>query len=815
MSAKLRELIGARIGTFDGLAKAVEADERRRFASGWRIQSGNSFAYTKGLDGETCRAVLIEAFLERDAIRQAQPRTFGWTVSADILGALLTAYGRSALDWTIDEVHAVLDATGEVPFDAFATIDDYRFAAGLAEQLERRQGLDKQCRVALQRIRDNVGHRADSTDGGSASNISALSSRLLALLPQPHEVFGGVTISEADNFGQLAIKRLKVFAGHPELGSMLALLAKPGGSSSWRAEVVRQHTISPLLRNLARCLVDVLATMEISLAEPLAPSSVGLIKGSTAVLGEIGDALDAVLLERATNNSSPVARAFYAYGAPTRACIAALGALRLTEAQSALVRLQATYRSGDLKKRIAAALDDVASRSGMSLGELIERQVDDAALDGDHALTVGNSSLAAELRVTSHGVTTTWLVDGHPVAKVLPEAKTEHAEIVTAVKTQAKALATAVAAQRTRLEGLFAEGRTWNPSDWQSFYIGHRLVGPLAADLLWQGEIDGNWTTFLGSSRLPEGTSKIRLWHPLEAPAEEIEYWRNAVVRLQLRQPFKQVYREHYVLTPAERESGRLSARFARHTLRNDQVFALTKARGWQAKWLGAFDGGYEATPRFVLGEGQYRVGFDLTLSDDYGFDDCALSGVVHFERLSGKAWRLIDLTDVPPLVFSEAMRDVDLFVSIATVTNDPTWRERRIQAQAARDAWDVLANGQLTPAGEIRRAALERILPNLKIASQCTLDDRSLRVRGTYGEYAINLGTANVMLLPRNLYLCIIQGSSGASRGIFLPFEGDDLLSLVLSKAVLLAADHKITDESILRQLRWAAVAEPHETSQ
>ena len=34
-------------------------------------------------------------------------------------------------------------------------------------------------------------------------------------------------------------------------------------------------------------------------------------------------------------------------------------------------------------------------------------------------------------------------------------------------------------------------------------------------------------------------------------------------------------------------------------------------------------------------------------------------------------------------------------------------------------------------------------------------------------------------------------------------PFDGDDMLSIILSKAILLAADSKITDATILRQIR------------
>ncbi len=47
-------------------------------------------------------------------------------------------------------------------------------------------------------------------------------------------------------------------------------------------------------------------------------------------------------------------------------------------------------------------------------------------------------------------------------------------------------------------------------------------------------------------------------------------------------------------------------------------------------------------------------------------------------------------LADVPPLVFSEVMRDVDLFVGVASVANDPTWGERTDDAHF--DYWQSYA---------------------------------------------------------------------------------------------------------------------------
>jgi hypothetical protein len=37
----------------------------------------------------------------------------------------------------------------------------------------------------------------------------------------------------------------------------------------------------------------------------------------------------------------------------------------------------------------------------------------------------------------------------------------------------------------------------------------------------------------------------------------------------------------------------------------------------------------------------------------------------------------------------------------------------------------------------------------------------------------------------------------------VFLPFEGDSLLSVILSKAFLLAEDRKIKDPTIVNQIR------------
>lgn len=54
----------------------------------------------------------------------------------------------------------------------------------------------------------------------------------------------------------------------------------------------------------------------------------------------------------------------------------------------------------------------------------------------------------------------------------------------------------------------------------------------------------------------------------------------------------------------------------------------------------------------------------------------------------------------------------------------------------------------------------------------------------------------------PNDQYLCIVQDPKGGADNLFLPFEGDARLSLILSKTFLLAADTTITDQTIVRHI-------------
>lgn len=303
---------------------------------------------------------------------------------------------------------------------------------------------------------------------------------------------------------------------------------------------------------------------------------------------------------------------------------------------------------------------------------------------------------------------------------------------------------------------------------------------------------------------VPEHTSdEVRLWHPLEKTPDEVQAWRERLERLGIQQPFKQAHREIYLLTDAERRTATYSNRFAGHILKQSQFRALATARGWQAPFLGGWDGGNGVANR-ALPDNWHAEFWVNPVGDDYGES----WGFLHLSTdqvrfCAGTAGEPSPMEQVPALIFTETMRDVDLFVSVASVGNDPMWHDGGPDGRH-QDYWTQFAFGELGASATTRREVLQRLIPKLKIAGQCSFTDRCLVVEGRHRKYRIHLGSGNILMEPNDQYLCIVADRRKAleRQDVLLPFEGDGMLSVILSKAFLLAEDWKIVDPSITQQI-------------
>src|SRR5205814_6229563 len=109
------------------------------------------------------------------------------------------------------------------------------------------------------------------------------------------------------------------------------------------------------------------------------------------------------------------------------------------------------------------------------------------------------------------------------------------------------------------------------------------------------------------------------------------------------------------------------------------------------------------------------------------------ISDQIRFHRAGER--EPLPLEQIPPLVFSEIMRDVDLFVGVASVGNDPTWQDGGPQGRF-QTYWQSYSFGDLNESAKTRKAVLETLIPRLKIANHCSLTDKFLRVQAALLTY-------------------------------------------------------------------------------
>ncbi|MFI0407512.1 DUF4132 domain-containing protein [Actinomadura sp. 3N508] len=390
--------------------------------------------------------------------------------------------------------------------------------------------------------------------------------------------------------------------------------------------------------------------------------------------------------------------------------------------------------------------------------------------------------------------------------KSVPAAvRRDHKDELKELRELVKRVDAQIATLARALEGGYTADAAHPFGRWRDTLVNHPIAGPAVRRLIWEVEVaPGEWRSVLPEVGLPDAVADdapVRLWHPLRSDPDTVRAWRDLLVDRRIRQPFKQAFREIYLLTPAERETAAYSTRFAAHLVHYRRLFALFRARGWTSRLLGPWDGGDTDEATRTLAAGEWQIRFFHVLADWEGEEPIAGTDRVRFARRVGGAWRDAPLADVPPLVFSEAMRDVDLFIAVTSIATDDMWEDGEAHAYWVREWYADL--GEST---ETRKDALARVLPRTKIADRCTIDGRYLTVRGRLRTYKIHLRSANVVMEPDDAFLCIVAERRKAAPGrVFLPFE-EELLSLILSKAFLLAADDEITDESILPQIKRGA---------
>ncbi len=228
-------------------------------------------------------------------------------------------------------------------------------------------------------------------------------------------------------------------------------------------------------------------------------------------------------------------------------------------------------------------------------------------------------------------------------------------------------------------------------------------------------------------------------------------------------------------MTEAEKSDSTFSRRYAGQQVNPRQALALLGSRGWvTAPEAGVFRTFHEE--KLVA-----WIEFMETFHTPAEVEGLTVEKVRFARRGEHESMKL---SDVPPRLFSEVMRDVDLIVSVAH-----------------RGAVDPEASASTV---ELRAALLRETIQLLKLEN-VKLKEPHVYIRGSLAEYSVHLGSATTHMMPGGTLFIVPVHSQHRGR-MFLPFADDDPKTAeILSKIILLARDDEIKDPNVLAQIRAA----------
>ncbi|QIL40407.1 DUF4132 domain-containing protein [Pedobacter sp. HDW13] len=487
-----------------------------------------------------------------------------------------------------------------------------------------------------------------------------------------------------------------------------------------------------------------------------------------------------------------------------------------------LSRLKLRIKQSNTQTLIEKYIAEAAAVQGVSTHDIEDMAVEDFKLEhGKRSYSFEDYTCTLQITGVGKSVLNWVKPDDSPQKSVPAFIKEKYASRLKKIKDTQKQIDQNTSAQRDRIDRLFRTGREWNYENFEKYFLHHGLVSTIAEKIIWTFtnpennsqqqsliKINDGWIDNKGNQQEPKHTSRVSLWHPALASTQETTDWRSFLTEKKIQQPLKQAYREVYLLTDAEINTRTYSNRMASHILKQHQFNMLAKTRGWKYSLLGAYDDGrYNQSAQVNLPEYNLRAEYWINeVAADDAFNDTGIWNYISTDQV-----RFVDTTndqlknliDIPALPLSEVLRDVDLFVGVASVGNDPTWQDSG-GLPAYRDYWTAFSFGELSEVAKNRKEIITNLLPRLKISKVAQVKDKFLIVQGTLRTYKIHLGSTNILMEPNDQYLCIVPDRSqkNHTENLFIPFEGDAGLSVILSKAFLLAQDDKITDSTITSQI-------------
>ncbi len=305
------------------------------------------------------------------------------------------------------------------------------------------------------------------------------------------------------------------------------------------------------------------------------------------------------------------------------------------------------------------------------------------------------------------------------------------------------------------------------------------VIYPLIKDLVFtDGKNLGYYSNYnlvdtKAKSRKLGEDDKIKIAHSLDLyNAKKWADFQKDLFDRQVKQPFKQIFRELYIKT--KDEIGRdTSLRYAGHQIQPSKTVAMLKTRRWVVDSEEGLQKVYYK---------QNIIAKIYALADWFSPADIEAPTLEFVEFFDRKTFKKMMIDDVPDLIFTEVMRDVDLVVSVAHV-----------------GGVDVEASHSTI---EMRRAIVEFNLKLFKIKNVSFTDNFAL-IDGSLAQYSIHLGSG-VVHQKAGATINVLPVHSQHRGRLFLPFVDEDpKTAQIMSEIILFAEDSKIKDPFILDQIQ------------
>lgn len=463
-----------------------------------------------------------------------------------------------------------------------------------------------------------------------------------------------------------------------------------------------------------------------------------------------------------------------------------------------------------IKTGIEEAFTTVAARRGLQVEQLKDRAIltHDLNAQGERTWSIGTDIIRLAISPAGRAVRRMQKGDGKWLRTPPPELLANHKQTWQAIAREAKLLSLTLSTQKKRLETAMRERRSWSWEEWQALFAHHPISGHLARRLVWAisdqdgthityaiYNAQGGWNTADGEAVQLDPAHRLHIIHPVEMRPEEHSRWQRYVVTHKIPQPFKQMFRPIYILTPAEEQTRTYSNRFASHIIPRQPFDKLHHAQFWETTFNACWHDFQQHNIRaYIWCKHDYRHNHGISLQQ-----------IAFYRTSHGTLWsrpRLdldpacLPLSAVPPIVFSETMHDVDQYLVIASQGTDQHWDE-----DAPRDYY--YHSNDSKPAQE-REKILRQLIPLLDLGDAIQVEGRCAYINGQRCQYRVDLGNGTIYTAPTGRYLCIVPRYDAKNgQKLYLPFEeSDPKTAEILSKILLLSHDETITDPTILRQL-------------